>query len=687
MRDRLFINEEEIDLAPDTVITYTSQLNDIGEVKNQKSNLTNQFKVPKTNHNRTVLESAELIQSETLLPYRKTPAVIKKNGVQIIPKGFAVIESADKFYNVVVYSGNIDLFDRLGDKLLSDLDLSAFDHTFDFATAVGSRTNVYTGGYKYPVIDYGKMWQEERTVKVYNLRPATFVLMLLNKIFEEAELSIIYSDLVEEKLELLLFPFVNNDIALDQSTIDALTYEVETAGSPDYTYNVLMQYTGFTSFPTVGTDTRVVPLDTIVSDAGNNWDIILYEAVVDEASRQKFTATGTINISVNSPAGANIHSQGFVHYTLGVYRNNILIAQTNQTSAGYAGATFNVNLITPVFIFSQGDIVTVKLFTKAEVNFKKTVSGNPFITMTDPADYDVTIYGGFNFSNEVIPATTYGSPISLSNTLPKMKQADFVKAYLQMTCGILKTDSISGIVYWNSFQDIANNKDNAEDWTDKLDMKSERQTAYRYGNYSRINRMLYKTDTNDTDMLPEWEDAGAGAIEIDDEVLPKEGTIIELPFSPTRMVKRLLDLDVPLIRKIIDVSGDEFTRAAEPRVLIDDTQDLADITVPEITFEDEDGNSLVTAASIPLCYFIVHGKEFNLGFNNSLIEIFFDGLRTSLQKAKIKNEGFKLDSVDIMGLDHFKPKWLQQFGAYFYLSKVSQWKNGETITKCEIIRL
>jgi len=207
MRDRLFINEQEIDLAPDTIVTYTSQLNDVGEIKNQKSNLTNTFKVPKTRENQIKIESAELVQSETEIPYRKSQAKIIKSGVPFVQRGFAIIESADQFYNVTVYSGNIDLFDRLENKYIHELDLSAFDHTFDFATVVASRSNDYTGGYKYNIVDYGKLNNLQRTVKAYNLRPATSVYMLLNKIFEEADLAIDYSTIVSSKLERI---FINH---------------------------------------------------------------------------------------------------------------------------------------------------------------------------------------------------------------------------------------------------------------------------------------------------------------------------------------------------------------------------------------------------------------------------------------------------------------------------------------------
>lgn len=688
MRDRLIIAENEMDLAPDTVITYTSQLNDIGEIKNQKSNLTNQFKIPKSKENRIKLESAEMIQSETDLPYRKTPAIIKKDGIQIIPKGFSIIESADKFYNVTVYSGNIDLFDRLRDKLISELDLSAFDHTFDFATVTGSRTNVYTDGYKYSIINYGKLNNIQRTVKAYNLRPATFVLMLLNKIFEEAGLEIEYSDLVEAKLESIILPYTIEEIALSQDIIDNLTYEVETSASPGYTYNVIMFYflSNINTSNTVGSDTRLIPLDSTISDPGNGWDEILYQGVVNYASRQKFTAVGTINVTVNHPTGSNIFSQGFTYLNVNIYRNNVLIYVDTHVIGNIGSSNFNISFTSTIFQFNDGDIVTLKAYTKVDAIFRKTVGTDSFVPITDDASYDVTIDDGFNFKNEIIPDAVYGSPITLSNTLPKIKQSDFVKAFLGLTCGIMKTDSLEGKVYWKSFQDIVNAIPFAEDWSDKLDMKSERQTAYRYGRYARTNNLTYEQDDEDTDVNPFFEGLGNDIVEIDDEVLPLDDDMIELPFAPTLMQKMLIDLNVPLIRKIIDTSTNDFTRKTTMRILIDDTQNLTDITVPELTYEDEDGGLLITDTNIPLAYFILASKSFHLGFS-SLKQIFFDGLIASLIKAKIKNESFVLDSVDIMNLDHFKPKWIREFGAYFYLNKVNNWKNAETKVKCEIIRL
>src|SRR5437868_1055343 len=104
MTVQLILDGSEIDLGVDTRIALTMQINNIAEVADRQGNFSNTFKLPMTQGNRAVMEMCELIPSVTSKPYRKLSAKYIQSGLVLIRNGVAIVDSADEFYNVTVYS-------------------------------------------------------------------------------------------------------------------------------------------------------------------------------------------------------------------------------------------------------------------------------------------------------------------------------------------------------------------------------------------------------------------------------------------------------------------------------------------------------------------------------------------------------------------------------------------------------
>jgi hypothetical protein len=58
-----------------------------------------------------------------------------------------------------------------------------------------------------------------------------------------------------------------------------------------------------------------------------------------------------------------------------------------------------------------------------------------------------------------------------------------------------------------------------------------------------------------------------------------------------------------------------------------------------------------------------------------------------LVKARTMNVELVLNEQDIEELDYFTPIYLKQFGAYFYISKISNFISNKKLTKVEMIKL
>src|SRR3954468_24498817 len=108
---QLYINNQLADLADDSPIALTFQINNLAEVKNQQGNTSNQFKLPLTQRNRQILGFPDDIAFTTGLPYDNYQAKIIQEGREIIPYGLAVLNGVEQnTANITVLSGNVDFF-------------------------------------------------------------------------------------------------------------------------------------------------------------------------------------------------------------------------------------------------------------------------------------------------------------------------------------------------------------------------------------------------------------------------------------------------------------------------------------------------------------------------------------------------------------------------------------------------
>src|SRR5271155_5137080 len=93
---QLYINNQLVDLSDDSPIALTFQINDLADVQNQQGNTSNQFKLPLTQRNRQLLGFPDDVAFTTILPYRKYPAKIIQNGLEIIPYAIAELNGIEQ---------------------------------------------------------------------------------------------------------------------------------------------------------------------------------------------------------------------------------------------------------------------------------------------------------------------------------------------------------------------------------------------------------------------------------------------------------------------------------------------------------------------------------------------------------------------------------------------------------------
>jgi hypothetical protein len=656
--DRLFIDGKECDLLEGTVIALTFQINDLAEMKDRQANFSNQFKIPMTANNREIIEDAHLVQSTSVKPYRKLPARLSKNGVDVIAAGVAFLESSTEFYNVTVYSGIIDFFDKIKDLRLSDLDTTSIDPIVstevalgptgqqnplsDFDLVVDTRANTWAQGWKYPIIDHGRFPTGTRDIFNMWLRPAAFIKSLVNLIHSEQGWNYEWSGKTSAFYESLLLPYADTAVEITDASLfnvwnvdENLYWEVTPFGRMWLTPKKYHKW-------------RVrIKGDYIVnwSNVANQIIVELFENVTPLTPN--FTFTGAL-------IGASSFETGWIEY-MSLVDGNKLIPNVKVVYAG--GATMNVhlnNVILEAFNDTTGE------------NYRVHMQEGKYNTL---ANYNAQML--INQKSN-----------SLSWFFKSLKQTDLIKSIFQMFGIVSKADSASNTMYWSQFSEIAANKPFAKNWTAKLHPdKKTWVLEYRRGKYGQFNWMKYAKDDNVVNFFSD------DSFPIDDELLEREVNLFQLPFGATNMITTLNGLDVAEIKRITSSTGGPYDIDVLPRILIDDTQN---ITGTGIKYQIGFVGSVTKTTDIPLCYFYLPSKPYDLTFSY-LKKEFYTELIDSLDKDKKFTGLFNLTEIDIAELDHFIPVYLEQFSSYFYINKIPTYTGSRNInkglTKVELIRI
>jgi len=181
MKDRLFINGQELDTNPIKKIAENYQVNDLFEFSNRKTSFTNTFSIPKTHRNIDVLQGLGLVGSTSNIPYQLNTLTYFRNGIQVFSNATAIIKETEEDFKCNAYFGNSNLFDVIESKKLSELDLSQFDHVLNpnnYFTYLNGNDMIYA------VADYSQ--SIEQSIDINYQVPSIRTAWLWNKIFAEA---------------------------------------------------------------------------------------------------------------------------------------------------------------------------------------------------------------------------------------------------------------------------------------------------------------------------------------------------------------------------------------------------------------------------------------------------------------------------------------------------------------------
>lgn len=433
----LYLNQVKVDLAVGEVFAVTVQSNDITSLDKLQSSYSNTVTLPPSVRNRAALQSADVLNSQTDIPYRVLDAAVLHNGMEVLARPIATLNGVGSGgFEVDVFSGVINLLDRLGDKSIQELDLSRYRHIRDI-TNIELATDISRSaedGYIYPYEVRHADFTRSNLQGRYQY-PAVFVKTVFDQIMYEA--GVTYTGM-EEFAEWpdMVMPFTNDKALHTQQWIDERSYDnVHTSGL------------------------IILP------------DNLFYGIIEIEQE---------VNI-LRVPEQADTHP---AKHSFRLEKDGVIIETLEQSITQTGMNTFKGRFT----LKEMEDLDKYKIY----VSFVNVVH------TSDPLanGFDMGLYDSFRVFYRPDPVAFYRTEWDLAINLPDISQKDFLKCVKAWFNLLFSFDAYTNTLLCAPFNQLEQNKANALDWSDRLvymdNAKPDMQ--FKFGDFAQRNWFKYKGD-------------------------------------------------------------------------------------------------------------------------------------------------------------------------------------------------
>jgi len=579
-----------VDLFDNEPIELTKSIIELTEPEQRKSDYTKTINIPGTANNNSIFSNIFDVNHSILNednanfyvdfdPRKKANCILYREGIPQL-RGYLqmtsinIIDEQNITYELVVYGRVANLFQDVGDNLLTDYDFSEYTHLW---TETNVRNSINTSiiingvtalfqlgrGYVYPLIDYGFDNNKQQTYNVDQLYPAIYVKTILDKILKTHGYryeSTIQSNNFLNSLDFkrLIIPASGVPRLTDAQIIDK-TFVVDRTSDNNLgaaTTNIVKLIFNRTKQNTnpVGVAANhsswVVP-----TGGGGTYNFVL-----------KLFFNIELNSSVSLPSGDSVFfiMNIYIRNTSGRVLNPGGTSQLVKMDVNNRSQDLSCVFQTDNRLIYDGDEIEVYWQIRNVLIFGLAIS------FLSPSDLNIIIKTGTEFYDIPKPELSEFSYINPTSALPELKAKDFLTALIKMFNLYIEPNQLDDRllaieprdVYYNSnVVDITNNLDVSKDFIQKpmgaLDFK-RLEFSYAmdddYWNKDYTDKYNYNH--------------GFKRLEVANDFLV-ETKKIELPFAPTPLAKPTTDRIIPQIvwwKDQNSVNG-RVNKTAKPRIL------------------------------------------------------------------------------------------------------------------------
>ena len=471
MRTRLELGTSgSIDLMDDIPYSLNYAIADIREPASRNSSYSKTIKIPGSKTNNIIFAHIfEINIQSNFNPNLKTPCRLYVDEL-LQMQGFLQLLKINKTddnkieYEVAI-KGNVgNIFIDWADLMLTDLNLSAYNHTYNKTAQKASWSATAGVGYVYPMIDYGVT--NGLTFDVENFYPAIYVKQYIDAMFTLAGYTYSSAFFDSAFFKRLIIPFNATSLILTQAELDSRYFKAKR--NIDYVAKTWVTVSGGSDSIGGGLSTRI-QFDTDVSDVSNQYNTSLFEYVNQDKGSYQFTNTINWTLSTVGLTGASVSLAILdIYFHVGIMdafgnmtpvhvQQYIMPAQTILNNS--SSATFTTTFTTPTTVLLAGS----KYVTSVSL-------ANRVIGVGVYGTFNLNILANSTFENKAINTGVFdGDPLLMSTAIPRnVKIKDFFTSIIKMFNLYIETDKT---LYNKLYIEPRNDFYSAgvtKDWTDKL---------------------------------------------------------------------------------------------------------------------------------------------------------------------------------------------------------------------------
>jgi hypothetical protein len=239
-----------LEVAENVVVPLNFGVSDVRDFTSKTGSFSKSIKIAGTKHNNLVFDHIFDVNNVTLEfnINTKQQCLIEQDGEIVLDNAIMQLIDVQKIstgpgydeqieYTITVKDTVSELFTDIGNKLLTDLDFSDFNHTYQASDVIASFDHDKEDGYKYilPIAD-------DASYDLTEMKPAVYVWQYLNRIFAKAGYSYQFDEMVQIGFDKLLIPYnggKNRISALVQTESEVIAEETV---SQEFTHDFITDF-------------------------------------------------------------------------------------------------------------------------------------------------------------------------------------------------------------------------------------------------------------------------------------------------------------------------------------------------------------------------------------------------------------------------------------------------------------
>jgi hypothetical protein len=689
-RTQIFLEGVALDLDRNVDIDFTYSITDISDFEKRTTTYSKTIVLPGTAHNNFLLgnyfdfninnDYSNLIDNVgvNFNPLKKAFAKVTLDNVEVFVGVLRLLEITSKSgeiqYQCALFGSLGGLFTALGDTLLTDLDLSDLDHTYNISTITNSwdTTDLVADGFVYPSANYGIGVNPTETVyDVKNFRPAVSVKRVFDEIISQAGYTYQGDFWDTNNLDKLIIQNGEEKFSAFYDQLANVSFASSTGGGISFDSSTL---NGLVIDNTTG------GLKRIKNTSGDTLSV-----------RLTFSLEITNNLAIFDylEFQTQVRNDSSIFDVISYQNTNVIFGPGTGTTSTY---TFSFDVV-----LQNGDGVN---FIASGYGLIGAASGTFIITTNS----NVTINAKTSASK--IPAI-YNTTILGASIVPEgIKQSDFIKSIINLlNLYIIQDPDNEFDLTFIPYNEFYTNE--IIDWTDKKDLAKgfsikgsnefiPKSYSFRYKDDNDFYCKSYKNRYT----------SNYGDLKYDTQnQFSKDDTPIELPFSlapvvntgnSTRLMAQLYDINtdgsykqVKCNPKLSFWGGKKFGTTTYS--ILNGATVLAS-GLDEYGYAGHIYNPFTTSSGLlwDLCFNPPREIYFNIGTYPTLnlyhfyYKQFIDSQNN--KDTKLVTLYLLLNAVDIMNLS-FR-KYVRMDNGIYYLNKIDGYNPlGNELTKVELLRL